>query len=338
MVEERNIDALRLDCALGCVIGAFIGDALGSALEFKSTITSELLAKALEMPGGIYNNAPGQVTDDSELAMCLLTALNETAPEFSLENIAKYYKCWINSRPFDIGSTIASALLPLREEEEDLANVAIRASEYFNIGSKSNGSLMRASPLAVFCRKLPVEDIIYIVSKEVSLTHSNQTIIQSECLYIIFLAHLIQNPHDKQGAWNKAMDYLNNCNDEVKQWIHDINNSPPMPGNPMMGFAKIAFDHSFRQVMKNGVNFETAMREILVIGGDTDSNAAIVGAIIGAYVGYRELPDNWKFKVERFNSLTMKGIRREGEFLNQTLVNEKVRSLFEKAPENIRHS
>ncbi len=32
-------------------------------------------------------------------------------------------------------------------------------------------------------------------------------------------------------------------------------------------------------------------------GGDTDTNAAIVGALIGAYTGFEDLKNEWKEKV-----------------------------------------
>jgi ADP-ribosylglycohydrolase len=53
-------------------LGAFIGDSIGSALEFKSKCSKEDVEMAMSMPGNVepwYLEA-GQVTDDSELAMC----------------------------------------------------------------------------------------------------------------------------------------------------------------------------------------------------------------------------------------------------------------------------
>lgn len=61
-----------------------------------------------------------------------------------------------------------------------------------------------------------------------------------------------------------------------------------MPGTPQMGWVKIAFDHAFRH-LRLGSNFETAMAETLKLGGDTDTNACIVGALIGAAEGYHSL-------------------------------------------------
>jgi ADP-ribosyl-[dinitrogen reductase] hydrolase len=42
-------------------------------------------------------------------------------------------------------------------------------------------------------------------------------------------------------------------------------------------------------------------------GGDTDTNAAIVGGLIGAYVGYSKIPQSYKDAVLNFDSETMIG-------------------------------
>jgi ADP-ribosyl-[dinitrogen reductase] hydrolase len=61
---------------MGGIFGQLIGDALGSYVEFEKDISYETMKKVLEMPGGgTFATAPGQVTDDSEMAIALLTAL-----------------------------------------------------------------------------------------------------------------------------------------------------------------------------------------------------------------------------------------------------------------------
>lgn len=62
------------------------------------------------MPGGgILGVGPGQITDDSELALCLAHALVATGQARShdqsqLQSTAADMYCeWLNSRPFDLG-------------------------------------------------------------------------------------------------------------------------------------------------------------------------------------------------------------------------------------------
>lgn len=60
---------------------------------------------------GPFMLAPGQPTDDSELAICLANGLTEKNESvLNIDCIAKYYGAWIDSPPFDIGNTTRSAL------------------------------------------------------------------------------------------------------------------------------------------------------------------------------------------------------------------------------------
>ena len=330
-------DLARLDCALGAVIGAFIGDTLGSAVEFQKHVSNDDLNRALSMEGGIFGNGPGQVTDDSELAMCILNGLCRTLPNWNPDSIAEFYKGWIMSRPFDIGKTTRNGfqLLPSHNQIEGLAEVAKRSSIMDNQSSTSNGSFMRCSPLAVYCRNMMDEDFVrYIVTEDSSMTHSNPLIHETETLYILCISHLIQNPKDKENAIRKVVDYAQRkCSPQAQNWLKDsIDENRAMPGNPNMGFVKIAFDHSFRELLKENIDFTEAMKRVLLLGGDTDTNAAIVGAMIGAYVGYKALNEDWKIKVETYEFKTKKGINRDREFLDQTKVREMVERIFWECP------
>jgi hypothetical protein len=95
----------RLDACLGCVLGAFMGDAAGAPLEFltKTRITPQRLEEALAMKGGgCWKVGPGQITDDSEMAMALARGLNEGKDKLNPNLLAKFYGAWIESPPFGI--------------------------------------------------------------------------------------------------------------------------------------------------------------------------------------------------------------------------------------------
>ncbi len=98
--------AAHLAAAQGAVVGAFVGDASGAPLEFMPQPTLEQVNEALTMPGGgVWNVGPGQVTDDSEMALCLLRGLEQAAaPSLPEEAIARAYADWYITGPFDIGS------------------------------------------------------------------------------------------------------------------------------------------------------------------------------------------------------------------------------------------
>ena len=65
-----------------------------------------------------------------------------------------------------------------------------------------------------------------------------------------------------------------------------------------MGFHGHAFILSFYYLLRydkknvtDSVFYFNAIRETIRLGGDTDTNACIVGGMIGALVGYHEIPE-----------------------------------------------
>ena len=101
------------DHARSSILGAFIGDSCGSYHEFSNVELNDAeMEKCMQMPGGgPFKLNPGQVTDDSELAMCLMRGLCEMEPgQMNIEKVCHYYKMWINSSPFDIGNNTYATL------------------------------------------------------------------------------------------------------------------------------------------------------------------------------------------------------------------------------------
>ena len=109
--QGRIIDDCRHDLDMGAVLGALIGDAAGATLEFLGRQpTAVEVEQALGMcGGGIWNTAPGQITDDGELTLALLQAL-AGQPRYDVNRAARAYRLWYLSAPFDIGNATANAL------------------------------------------------------------------------------------------------------------------------------------------------------------------------------------------------------------------------------------
>jgi len=77
------------------------------------------------------------------------------------------YGKWTRSHPFDIGATTRKALFKC-----DPANINYRlAQKAADPTSESNGSLMRITPLAIFCQNLTDEQIELFVTEECKMTH-----------------------------------------------------------------------------------------------------------------------------------------------------------------------
>jgi len=126
----------------------------------------------------------GQITDDSEMALALMRGLIQsdkgTVDQFK---IAKEYIRWYNSDPFDMGGTTSNALNRINDAVENPAddNLAKQIAEVdkINCSSQSNGCLMRATPLSVYCSRQTTETIYEWTKKDIELTHSHKVALYS---------------------------------------------------------------------------------------------------------------------------------------------------------------
>ena len=157
----------------------------------------------MTMPGGgVHEVAPGQITDDSELMMCLLWGYvdsnkDDSQPRvFDLDALAIRCAMWVNSDPFDIGNTTENALLPLKNDPK--YTLAFHAANEKNPSSKSNGSLMRCMPHAIFLADLAkaekYKEMYDLISMEVNITHGQKMVHEAIFVYIVALCHILNNP------------------------------------------------------------------------------------------------------------------------------------------------
>ncbi|AGE50346.1 ADP-ribosyl glycohydrolase [Acanthocystis turfacea Chlorella virus Canal-1] len=294
------------DRSLGCVIGAFLGDSIGSFLEFKRNVTIEEAHTAWELPGGgPFRLSPGQITDDSELSLCLARGILDgisSGEGFNCDRIAKRYAQWLLSRPFDIGKTTTAALfkaaqrLESSDDHTGLANVCRQFAFERNLHSESNGGLMRLSPLIVFCSRIDDEDMVKcLVIEEQSLTHSNVIARKAAVAFVLAARHIIREG-DVEGALHKVREYVR-TNKEIDDYWSQTSQEVLLHGNVNMGWSKIAWSYSF-QMLRQRLSYKEAILSVLLQGGDTDTNAAIVGSMIGAAMGFKSLYKEAKTQID----------------------------------------
>lgn len=283
--------------AEGAVLGALTGDAAGAVLEFfEKRIEEDDVARALSMPGGgVWNVAPGQVTDDGELTMSLLEALAEE-PADPTEAAAKRYARWVDSQPFDIGATTAASLGCLRRHEHADQAKTHGAARVMSVvalarcsASKANGSLMRATPLAVWGAARETHAVIEAVMADARLSHPNPACVGAAVAYVLAIRDLVRGG-TPETAFAIAERELTGPNyDEPRTWLAEARTGMRVPYTPQDGFVRIAFTHAFRHLLA-GTPWETAIAETLLGGGDTDTNACIVGGLLGARDGLDAIP------------------------------------------------
>jgi ADP-ribosylglycohydrolase len=276
--------------AYGAVCGALAGDAAGGVLEFigKKPSRSDV-DYALNMPGGgVFKLAPGQITDDGELTLCLLRALADRDGKYDANLVARYYIDWANSNPFDMGIATGNALRVHGYELGEAAKIVFKAAGDSNKGSKANGALMRITPLAVASVNYSKEDAVQFAKVDSRMTHPHVTCGEVNAAYVLAIRHLILNPGDSEGAVASAYSYLQSTTNEAAEWMENAIDGDLPDAHPQAGYVRIAFTYAFYH-LKQRSSFRAALSDTLARGGDTDTNACIVGGLIGAYRGINKL-------------------------------------------------
>jgi ADP-ribosylglycohydrolase len=283
--------------------------------------------------GGVFDLAPGQFTDDGEMTMALVNALAENNGVYDQDLVARSYSDWADSKPFDIGNATSSALKHVDRSSQKVSEVVLRNAAQSNSESKANGSLMRATPLAIASCGSNEATAIAIAMNDAKLTHPHIVCQQATAAYTLAIRHLILNPKDQQGALASVRSYLEPTQSEVFEWFEDAMSGELPDGKPNMGFVKIGFIHAFFHLNEKS-GFRSSITQTLALGGDTDTNACIVGGLIGAYYGVEKLINNDSNRAAVFKVLdcdVKKGQPRPPQYTSSNLVKQ-LTALVSKAP------
>ena len=255
--------------AQGCLLGQVIGDSLGSLVEFKDAAEIARLfprgVRALA-DGGVFHTIAGQPTDDSEMALALARCLVANQG-FLPDKVLDAYREWLTSRPLDIGATTERGLLGMHTTE-----------------SESNGSLMRVSPIGVWAAGDP-QRAARTAREDSALTHKNPLCIEACAAYAAAIAVGVA------GGGRKEMQKagLASCSGRVREAI--ASGKPPEDYFTHMGWVLVSLQNAFFHLKDS--SFEEALISTVSAGGDTDTNAAICGALLGAALGRAAIPPRW---------------------------------------------
>ena len=240
----------------GAIYGFAIGDAMGATTEFmtKEQIRRQFGKVTDIIGGGWLNLKAGEVTDDTQMTMCVMNALMRTLNEddpmahmFMMECRKEFIK-WYHSGPKDIGNQCRRAIHYMMKGRIGMCH---------EDSALGNGSLMRAMPCALLNKELLNE-------LQGRMTHNN-----SDCTQVIQnYTRLIQN-------------YLNGN-------LYTYNMEGLLEPT---GYIWNTFNNSVYWSCKN--SFEEAIIGAVNHGGDADTIAAIAGSLAGAKFGFDAIPKKW---------------------------------------------
>lgn len=290
--------------AFGVLLGQCVGDALGAQVEFEGSrsIRAQFPNGVREMTGGgPFNLAKGQITDDSELALSLARSLRRCG-KFDADNVAAAYIAWAASSPFDMGGTTSNALRGDLNPAMTLA-AQIHLAAMGRPESEANGALMRVSPLALVYHAWGSEALLLVGREDAALTHANPFCQIASGVFLAAIGALLEGA-TPEAAYRVAIDLARRAStlgqDPGSKTMTTLMAAAAGPPSEVdganQGWVRHALHNAFYRLLRSK-SFEDGVVDTIGLGGDTDTNAAIAGALLGAKFGAEAIPVGWKVPV-----------------------------------------
>lgn len=283
----------------GAMVGLLAGDAIGAPYE---TWTAEAIAEDLAKRGGLtmfdYVNPwaakegktrvfpRGRPTDDADHGAGFgqsLVALRRVDQEDIFKRLRHITfdhvsPLW-SGRAYGAGRTTRLMLRPATWAESQ----AITEETY-----PSNGALMRIAALALLFGsfdKFSIAD----VEAAVTVTHRHELVVDCCAAFVATLCNLLEG-HDAEYSIKSHIGF--SLSDHVS--MHYAASEPKDPGQfPERGAVTLTL-HIAYWCLHHAKSFEDGIERAIRIGGDTDTYAAVAGALLGAKFGHQAIPHKWR--------------------------------------------
>jgi ADP-ribosyl-[dinitrogen reductase] hydrolase len=264
--------------AQAAFLGLAVGDALGATTEFMTPgeIRAKFGVHRKVRGGGWLHLKPGQVTDDTEMSLCIARALT-TAGGWDLEGIARQLAAWLKGNPRDVGATCRRGIRDFM--------VKGQLETPYNDWDAGNGAAMRMAPVALFT--LGDEALLARCAvAQARLTH-HHPLSDAACVTV---GRMVQQA--LLGADRFALHAL------TRELVAA---HPNFRFNNYKGNATAYVVDTLQTVFHylfTTANFEECLLGVVNQGGDADTTGAIAGMIAGAFYGLQAIPDGWLKKLD----------------------------------------
>lgn len=272
---------------VGGVLGLALGDALGAPFEFRRTHDIPSPIPAFELPW--MDRPPGSWTDDTAMARNLWTSLIATGGTLDTDAVLRRHLEWLESSPPDVGIQTVAALREHQRGTPDAAKAVFdrRGPEV----SAGNGSVMYCAPLGLAYANRE-DDLLEAAPALSAVTHWDERC-KTACLAVTLTAASLVRGDDPESSVRGALAQVadREGGEELDYLTGAAGIERPIDG-PDQGFSLFTAGVALR-VAGEAKGFEDGLREVVALGGDTDTNASVAGALLGALHGVDALPPIW---------------------------------------------
>ena len=321
-----KLTAVQRDRAAGVLVAQGCGDALGVPYEFKPTLGNADIPEMIG--GGLGPYAPGEYSDDTQMAVCIAEELAggaSLADDATLDAIAERFEQWRDGGASDVGIQ-TGAVLAAAKSRPGPAAARLRdaaAALHRRTGrTAGNGALMRCAPIAL-AELGDDEGLAHGARAVAELTHADPLAGDSCVLWCVAIDRAV-----REGRLDGIHDGLALLPAERRPrweaWLKDAESQPPATFSPN-GFTVTALQAALSAISHTPVpeqdparrrfasqHLEDAVVAAIRIGDDTDTIAAIAGALLGARWGIWAIPARWRVALHGWPGLRTDDLIRLG--------------------------
>ncbi|MCR6632250.1 MAG: ADP-ribosyl-[dinitrogen reductase] hydrolase [Magnetospirillum sp.] len=265
--------------ALGAFLGFAVGDALGATVEFmtRREIEAKYGVHRKMIGGGWLHLAPGQVTDDTEMALALGRSLVRMGG-FDAKDVCGEFAAWLKSGPVDIGNTCRRGIRRYMIHDT--------VEGVFCEGDGGNGAAMRLLPLAIVTLYRPDLFEAWTLA-QCHITHHHPLSDDASLAFGRMAQNLLLGEGIK-GAREVAKTLVDK---------HRTFRFEPYKGQSsayVVDTVQTVFHFYFVTD-----SFKTCVIETVNQGGDADTTGALAGMLAGATYGLNDIPSAWLGKLDK---------------------------------------
>jgi ADP-ribosyl-[dinitrogen reductase] hydrolase len=264
--------------ALGAYLGFACGDAFGAPVEFLTPGEIQATHRLLTtmVGGGWLHLAPGQVTDDTQMALALGRAIL-AGPDWEVRRVCEQFALWLRGKPLDVGHTCRRGIRRFIVEGT-LAGPP-------NEGDAGNGAAMRNLPVVLASLSDPAA-FRHWTLEQCHVTH-NHPLSDAATLTLGRMTRRLLTGEGKDGAWMEAQALVAAHPDFRFSPYRGIS-SAYVVDTVQTVFHYFFASHTFGDCLIGTANQ----------GGDADTTSAIAGMLAGAHYGIANIPNRWLSRLE----------------------------------------
>jgi ADP-ribosyl-[dinitrogen reductase] hydrolase len=284
VIDSRSSTLLR--CARGSLLGLAVGDALGAPLEgAKPSRARKAVEAGLEMSGG-RSWAPGEWTDDTALALALAESIASRGLLDTADVAARYIE-WAR-----IGKGIGSATAGALRGAVDDAHARAQAESFHESTGMSagNGTVMRVAPIGLAAPS--VEMAAEAAREDARLTHFDPATGAASAALCAALIAIRDGGDPLAAAEGQVEDHgkLTQVTEGVRN--RDAELLAELAGGLERGACWTTLGIGLYSLEAID-DYERGVLWAIALGGDTDTNAAVAGALLGCRHGPDVIPERW---------------------------------------------